>query len=279
MSRLAVDVGGSYLRYELLGEGGYTGKLSAAKGASFEDFLEKMLERERDIEAVAVSFAGFVSGGRIVSAPNIELEREDIVSYVMERFGVKMLVENDLNCAALAEAKYWDSDFVVALYPGTGIGCGVVHGGTIVKGSGGFAMEIGHIPYRRAPFACGCGKDNCLELYASGSGMKRWMEYHGCDGKPDLKSFAESSNQKCREIYDNFIEALLYACACAITLCNPQKLILGGGVMESNPELLSIVRERIGDYALAVSLENIDIELTALKNAPLEGAKILLDTI
>ncbi len=86
-------------------------------------------------------------------------------------------IENDLNSAVLAERLYWKSDNIIAIYIGTGIGAGIISNGILIKGNLGFAGEIGHIPFKKAPFNCGCGKDNCIELFCSGGAILKWADY------------------------------------------------------------------------------------------------------
>jgi glucokinase len=145
----------------------------------------------------------------------------------------------------------------------------------VVRGSRNISFEIGHIPYKEAPFRCGCGRDNCLELYASGSGLKKWMEHYGLFGEPDLEELKHSGNAASRIIAEAFDEALLHAAGVLITLANPEIMVLGGGVIGHNRYLDTLLRERLPSYTLKNSLEPLRIERSVLENAPLEGAKLL----
>ncbi|WP_201353310.1 ROK family protein [Hydrogenimonas urashimensis] len=279
MSRLAIDIGGTHLRYELVGEGRETCGILPSKKTEISLFIESMLKSHPGIDAVAVSFAGQVHDGVILSAPNIEVRRPDLRDYFETAYGIPLRIENDLNCAALAESVYWKEGHLVALYSGTGLGSGIVERGEICHGFRSLAGEIGHVPYRKAPFACGCGKDNCLELYASGAGIGKWMRHFGCDGSPDLKRFYHAKDDSCRQVAIHYIEALLHASATLVTLLNPKILVLGGGVVSHNPFLLPIVRKKITEFALLTSCDGLNIEMTRIENASLEGAKLLLDTM
>ncbi len=279
MSRLAIDIGGTWLRYEVVGEEeGITGKFSSKEQPLLE-FIASMLQRYPKIEAIAISFAGQVDNGVIISAPNIDIQEAEIEQFVQSHFGIPLKIENDLNCAALAESVYWNEKELAVLYSGTGLGGGLIVNGEIVHGWRNLAGEIGHLPYQSAPFQCGCGKSNCLELYASGSGLQKWMEYIGYKGVPNLQTLKASQNPTEQKIAEAYIEALLYASATMVTLMNPKMLVLGGGVIEHNPTLMETVRQRIGNYALLASCEGLIIEMSHLQNASLEGAKLLLDTI
>ncbi len=278
MSGLAVDMGGTWLRYELVGEEEVCGKIASCE-VELGEFLVSMLEAHPDIVAVAISFAGQVHEGEILSAPNIEVKRADIQAFIENRFGIPLKIENDLNCAALAEAVYWNEKELVALYSGTGLGSGIVSDGKIVHGFGSLAGEIGHIPYKRAPFRCGCGKDNCIELYASGSGLAKWADHFGCGSGMSLKSLSRSKKSECLSIASEYTEALLYASATLVTLLNPKVLVLGGGIVQANPDLAERVRADLKHYALSASCEGLEVEASRIEEASLEGAKLLLDTM
>ncbi|WP_456450546.1 ROK family protein [Hydrogenimonas sp.] len=277
MSRLAIDIGGTWLRYELVGEEEVCGKVSS-RDTGLAVFIEKMIQERPGIDAVAVSYAGQVHEGTILSAPNIAVDEADLASWAEARFGIPLRLENDLNCAALAEAVYWQTDSLVALYSGTGLGAGLVEKGEICHGFRSLAGEIGHVPFKEAPFPCGCGKRNCLELYASGSGLEKWRDHLGC-GVSDLEGLARSGDPNCRGIAEAYEEALLHAAATLVTVCNPAVLVLGGGVVTHNPWLLKRLEKRLGDYALHAALEGFRLELSKIENASLEGAKLLLDTL
>ena len=277
MSRLAVDIGGTWLRYELLGEKEVCGRISSRE-TGLAAFIERMVREHPEIDAVAVSYAGQVHEGTILSAPNITVDEADLQSWAEATLGIRLRLENDLNCAALAEALYWQTKSLVALYSGTGLGAGIVEKGAICHGFRSLAGEIGHVPFREAPFACGCGKRNCLELYASGSGLAKWAAHLGCEEDADLAALRKAP-EPCARVARDYEEALLFAAATLVTLCNPEVLVLGGGVIAHNPWLAERLRERIDDFALRASLEGLRIETSRIEEASLEGAKLLLDTI
>jgi len=78
-----------------------------------------------------------------------------------------------------------------------------------------------------------------------------------------------------QNIKDSFLEALMFASATLITLFNPKILVLGGGVIENNQFLVEYINNNIKKYAFNPNLEDILITETKLKNAPLQGCKLL----
>jgi len=276
MNGLAVDIGGTWLRWKALGERGEEGRVAVAEADPLS-VLERLVRRN-EAGAVGISFAGQVDGGRILASPNVPLPPMDLAAYLHERTGAAVAVENDLDCAALAEAEEWKAEDLVVLYSGTGLGAGFVVRGALVRGHRGMAGELGHIPYREAPFACGCGKRNCVELYASGSGLAKWRAFHRCE-EEDLAALRDSERSECREIYRNYLDGLLAAAGTAITLCNPEMLVLGGGVIRANPWLLKKLSARIASYALPIACRELRIEMSRLENASLRGAELLAERL
>jgi len=275
---LGIDAGGTYLRYELRSEKS-TVKSSSVKSSEIglSEYIEDILKEEKDISTVYISYAGQVRNGVIVSSPNIVVDNHNIREYFKNKYDVKLFIENDLNCAVLAEARGSKSSDICALYLGTGLGLGVLSSSTLIRGSSSIATEIGHIPYKESPFRCGCGKSNCIELFASGVALDNWKAYYGIDNSLSLKELKNSKNEDERNIYDEFEKALLYAVGTTITLFNPEVLILGGGIINSNNSILEIVSSKIKDYAMPIALQNITIKNTQIQNASLEGAFLLKD--
>ena len=271
---LAVDAGGTYLRAELFDDG--------VLKKSFKDksidiglvsWIKDILNQYKEIKTVCVSFAGQIKDGVILFAPNINIDEQDIKKYFEHNFDVKFFIQNDLNCAVLAESEYFQSSDICAIYVGTGLGLGVVSSSKLISGAKGVATELGHIPYRDTPFVCGCGKKNCIELFASGSALSRWKKHYNLDESLTLQELKDMDS----DIYTEFEKALLYAIGTTITLFNPEVLVLGGGIIQSNPELIEIIKLKIKDYAMGIGLENLQIKQTKIKSAPMSGALLLKD--
>ncbi len=273
--KLYMDVGGTTIRCELHKYDSIIHKEFVSRDHELYDLIGSLIKRYPDISFIGIAYAGLIHDGRIVAAPNIEVKVHDIKQKAEQEFDIQVEIENDVNCAVLAEAHDQASSNIVALYAGTGLGCGVVSDGRLLHGHDSMAAEIGHIPYKSTPFHCGCGKDNCIELYASGSGMLKWKQYYELKGQPDLLALQQSDKEIERDIAKRFEEALLTAAGTVVTLFNPETLVLGGGIVSANPYLLEMIAEQITDYALPEAAKRVTVVQTRLKDAPLEGAKYL----
>jgi len=241
------------------------------------EFLELVLTRYRNITTVFISYAGQVANGKILSAPNIKIDRYDLQGYIEAKYDVELFLENDVNCAVLAEAAFFKSKDICAIYVGTGLGLGVVCGSHLLRGTDGIAAELGHIPFKRSPFVCSCGKNNCVELFCSGSGLVRWKEKENLDVNLSLSELKMSSNAAAQKIYATFFEALLHAIGTVVTLFNPKVLVFGGGITLNEKVILTQIQEKIQEYALPLATKNLQIKKTQLKDAPLQGAFLLKD--
>jgi len=120
--------------------------------------------------------AGFVDSARatMLFAPNLAWRDEPLRAAIEGRCGLPVVIENDANAAAWAEARFGagrDEDHVVVLTVGTGIGGGIVLGGRLLRGRFGVAGEIGHINIVPDGRRCGCGLEGCWEQYASGRAL------------------------------------------------------------------------------------------------------------
>ncbi len=275
MKKLYIDIGGTHLRSEIDTHSGIICENLSSQTQGLLSYIDKKIQEHPEIYFIGVSYAGQVSDGVILSAPNICVDEKDIKKTVKLRYNKCLEIDNDLNCALIAEAQYGKTSNLAVLYVGTGMGAAVMDNARLLRGSANLSYEIGHIPYRKAPFVCGCGRDNCIELFASGSGISKWLQYYGSERASDLQGFKDSHIEYEKKISQEFEEALLHAAGTLITVANPDTLVLGGGIIKENPYLLDVLNTGLEKYALKASLDKLAIKISSLENASLLGAKLL----
>ena len=146
--------------------------------------LDAVLDAVRELRAtyevlaVGVAAAGFVDAERavVMFAPNLAWRDEPLRDEIEQRTGLPVVVENDANAVAWAEARFGagrGESHLVALTVGTGIGGGVVVDGGVQRGRFGAAAEVGHVVMVPGGRPCPCGLQGCLEQYASGNALLR----------------------------------------------------------------------------------------------------------
>lgn len=117
---------------------------------------------------LAAAVPGLVAAdGAVVRwAPNLGWNDLDLAGVLTGIAGVPCTVDNDANCAALAEISHGaarDLDSALYLTGTIGIGAGLIHGRELVRGASGFAGEVGHLPLGEPDARCGCGRTGCWE--------------------------------------------------------------------------------------------------------------------
>jgi glucokinase len=171
-----------------------------------------------------------------------------------ERLGTTLVVENDANLAAFAEHRVgaareaWVSLTVTV---GTGIGCGVVVEGRILRGAHGGAGELGHLPLD-GRFPCRCGVPGCVEPECSGSGLVTRAAELGLV-VPDAEAVfaaAAAGDPRATRLIERMTDRLGALLAAAVQLVDPEVVVIGGGVSNAGEALLAPLRLAVARYAL-----------------------------
>ena len=276
---IGVDVGGTKVAAGVVDEDGrIIAKLKrstpAASPARTEqaiaDAVTELLGRHQapvnQVTAIGIGAAGFVDSARatMLFAPNLAWRDEPLKQRVEERLGREVVVENDANASAWAEARFgaargYDDLMLVAL--GTGIGAAILIGGELYRGRWGMAGEPGHIRVVPDGRLCGCGNRGCWEQYCSGNalvaearefarrtpeGAIRLLQLGG--GVPDgisgpvitqAATEGDPAALRCFQIVGGWLGQGLADLA---SILDPACFVIGGGVSEAGDLLLDPAR-------------------------------------
>jgi glucokinase len=271
---IGVDVGGTKVAAGVVDEHGtVVDKLKRSTPAArpddtanvIADVVLALLTRY-EVSAVGIGAAGFVEETRstVLFAPNLAWRDEPVKKRVEERIGRTVIVENDANAAAWAEATLGAArgeQHMMLITVGTGIGAGIVLDGRLFRGRWGVAGEPGH--YRVVPDGrlCGCGNRGCWEQYASGnalvaeardlarrapSGAVRLLELgkgsaEGIDG-PAVTQAALEGDAGALTCFDIVGSWLGQGLADLASILDPGCFVIGGGVSEAGEMLLGPAR-------------------------------------
>src|SRR5690606_14015162 len=127
-----------------------------------------------------------------------------LASLFEQFFGVKAVLTNDANAAAVGEQLYGnarDLTNFVTITLGTGLGSGVIADNTLIYGYNGMAGEYGHIRVVKDGRSCGCGRKGCLETYASATGVVRSIQLLDTEFKAASKIHA-IENPRAEHVFD-----------------------------------------------------------------------------
>lgn len=181
--------------------------------------------------------------GKITNTPNLKpLNGINLKKIVQKRFKVKVRMENDANCAALAEKIFRKSKNFVVLTLGTGIGCGVIINNELYRGRGR-ASEAGHMFIDN-------GKT--LEELASGGALirKAKQKFGKSLWARDLVSLCKKGNRTAIKIINESAEYLGVGLTNIAAIFDPEIIILTGGLKETGSYYLNIAKKKMDNVAL-----------------------------
>lgn len=256
---LAADLGGTNLRMAAIASGGeviYRAKRATPRSERVSEIVRAIIDAAHEcrensqdftIKAIAAAVPATVDveRGAIIKAPNLPALNGFQLSAALEQeLGVKTLLENDANAAAVGESWLGASRNVkdsICVTLGTGIGGGIMTGGKILRGSTGTAGEIGHIRVEPYGIPCGCGSRGCVEQYASASAIVRLAnELETQYPKSALRNLPKLSAQDvyragtqgdelALEVFRQMGFYLGISLGSLINVLNPEVIVIGGG--------------------------------------------------
>jgi len=221
------------------------------------------------IVGVGVGVAGPVNAQRshVYFAPNLHWSKVDARAVLENSTGLPVVIENDGNVAAWGEFRFGagvGTQDLVLVTVGTGIGGGIVLGGSLFRGAHGAAGEIGHVSFVPDGVPCGCGRLGCWEQYASGNALVRQTRELAShrradavsllamgDGTPEgiqgvhITEAAMAGDPVASEGLRMLGVALGTGLANLSAVVDPEIFVIGGGVCEAGDLFLSSARETL----------------------------------
>lgn len=244
---LAIDIGGSKIaaalvtfegtirheRYVLTPQQGLESLL-----ASVYALVDELLAcSDVSVDGIGLAVPGIVNSvmGTAVGAANLPWQNTPLVEIMTRRSGLKTILGNDADGAALAEKWFGMAKVLrrfICLTIGTGIGGGVVLDGKLLSGANGSGCEIGHMIIDPKGPHCRCGSRGCLEALAAGPAIAKRMEaLHGQSfTAKDVINAARDGNMLARKVLSDTAANLAVAVINLWRLFEPQMIVLGGGV-------------------------------------------------
>jgi predicted NBD/HSP70 family sugar kinase len=182
------------------------------------------------------------------------------VAEMRRRLDVPILVDNDANLGALAEAAFGagqDASDLIYLKVASGIGAGLLLNGRLYRGTGGLAGELGHFLVDPNGLVCRCGNRGCLEtLAATGALVELLGRSHGDDMTVQrMLDLARAGDVGCRRVIADAGRAIGRAISMLINMLNPELVVVGGDLAAAGDLLLDGVRDSIARAALPSAAE------------------------
>ena len=190
--------------------------------------------------------------GVVLHTPNVALHEFPLAPRLADDIGCRVFLENDVNAGLWGEyiagvgRGYRD---VIGIFPGTGIGGGIVLDGRLYRGKDGRAGEIGHITVQSDGRRCGCGNHGCLETVASKTAIARDLALLAMNGQSPvlaaagatdisviksglIKKALEAGDPGVAEVVEQAARFLGIGMAAMVNTFDPEMILLGGGLVE-----------------------------------------------
>ena len=299
---IGVDVGGTNTKFGVVNKKGeiiVQDRIRTDKRDSVAEFIEDLAEKLNpmiDAHGGVENFVGLGMGapnanyhkGLIEYAANLKWKGVIPMAELLEkRFRLPVKMTNDANAAAVGEQKYgvakgMENFIVVTL--GTGVGSGIIINGEIANGSNGFAGEFGHIVVRHGGrLHKGTGLRGSVESYASATGLRDTaIEFlqENSDKKSLLMDYtinelnsetvficAEQGDALSNEIFEFTGTILGEALATIVHICDPEAIILFGGLMKAGDLIMKPTQKAMEDNLLQVFKGKVKLLYSNLKEA------------
>lgn len=259
---ICIDIGGTSIKYGIIQEDGtflITGEMpTEAKQYGGPGIIEKIKQIVADFlkkyhpEGICISTAGMVDceKGKITYASPLipDYTGTEIKKIVEETFSLPCEVENDVNCAGLAEAYAGaskGSNISLCLTVGTGIGGAIVIDGKVFHGFSGSGCEIGYMHLPGGEFQ---------DLGASSVLVKKTAEFkkmapENIDGRYVFEN-AKKGDKDCIRAIDEMVDVLGMGIANICYVLNPEIVVLGGGIMAQREYLEAGLQKSLDKYLI-----------------------------
>ncbi|MBC3795590.1 ROK family protein [Acetobacterium tundrae] len=221
--------------------------------------IKELLSYAPDEQLIGIGIPGILSwdGAIVVSCPNLRWKNVTLKKDLEARLTQEVNLVNDATAAGIAEAAFGStlgktSSMMITL--GTGVGGGLILNGRIISGAHGVATEVGHMLMEKNFYSCGCGKNGCLETFASATALIRYCKMqmeHGVesslttekmlDGKIIIDA-AKAGDPLALEAVNRLARYLGWAIANISDIVDPEIYAIGGGLSYAGNFLLEKIR-------------------------------------
>ena len=250
-----------------------------------KEMLEEAKLKKSDINAISAGAPGVSDSatGIVLFTPNLPWRNYDIRTPIEKKFGAKFYIGNDVNLGVLGEYKYGVAqgyNNVVGVFPGTGMGGGIIVNGELYTGTGFKAGEIGHMVLDPEGPLCGCGQRGCFESFSSKKGMSGYILQQVSRGRESylsdkiengvfrskyLKKALKMNDKVAVDAVDRACHYMAVATGSLINIFSPDLIVYGGGIMESCGDIfLEKILDEVDKYCMPSIRPTVELKCAAL---------------
>ncbi|MBC9797937.1 ROK family protein [Sinomicrobium weinanense] len=275
---IGIDMGGTRIKMGLIDVAGNileTRSLKARSGLGMAQVLEdlvapvnELLNGNEQVKGIGIAFPGIVDpvNKRVLSdyVKYPGAGKTDFEAWAGKNWGVPLALENDARAALIGEWQFGAGkgcDNLVMITLGTGVGTAVLIDGKLLRGKNFLAGNLGgHMSIDYKGRVCNCGNIGCVESTASTWVLKSDLKKSGAyaasplnrDKDPDYESlfrYARKGDPVAKELRENSIRAWGTGIINLIHAYDPEKIVIGGGIMKSKDEILPGIEKMIEKHS------------------------------
>ncbi|HUL43286.1 MAG TPA: ROK family protein [Bacteroidota bacterium] len=268
--------------------------------------IREILAKQKTAECFGIGIGApgivVIEDGSVHNPPNFaDWDEVQVAKHIRKAFPLPVFIENDANCAAIAEARYGvgleHKDFLFVIW-GTGVGGGIIMDREIYRGPHGGAGEIGHVSIDYNGRPCNCGGRGCIEAYIGQRYLStRTREILESSPQEEARSkiislvngnlqkiepaiisqAAEMGDPKAFEILREAGELLGYALASAVNILDLRIAVIGGGISAAPDFVFETIESSLRSRVLAPHKKGVHVLRARLGNpAGIIGAASLV---
>ncbi|MFK8111552.1 MAG: ROK family protein [Rubripirellula sp.] len=229
-------------------------------GSTIDRLLDESKISKDQIAGIGIGCPGPIDleKGRLMYAPNLGWDDVEVRKYLEKRFECPTVVLNDVDAGVFGEYQFGSakgSRCAVGIFPGTGVGGGCVYEGNILQGAGISCMEVGHTRITSSNRASGYKLTGTVEAEASRLTIAAEAAKAAFRGDAphllkktgtnlaDIRSGAladavENGDSSIRSLVEEASEAIGMAVVNIVHILAPDKIVLGGGLVEAMEDLI-----------------------------------------
>lgn len=260
--------------------------------------IEEYGTSEEEINSIGIGIPGLADkNGNVMFCVNLGWKNVPLKKRLEEELNIPVFLDNDATVAALAEYECGvmkGSESAIMLTLGTGIGGGIILNGKVHSGFHGAASELGHLVVGENFYNCNCGRNGCLETFASSTAIIKYT-------KKIINEMKENTliMKKIENDFDKLNAKIIFDCAKEgdkianiavkrlvkylsigilniINFVDPEIIALGGGVANAGQYLLDLIVKEVKDSKYCSEVPFAKIVLAKLGNkAGIIGAAMI----
>ena len=281
MYYVGIDLGGTKIAAGLVNDEGiiiYKESIATGRERSQNDILKdiallakRIIENSgvnlKEIKSIGVGSPGIPNSkeGILVYTNNLNFRNAPIRTTVQSFIDLPIYLDNDANCAALAEGTVGaarDAEYSITITLGTGVGGGIIINRKIYSGFNFAGAELGHMCIVVDGEYCTCGRNGCWEAYASATALTRQTrdaaksnpsslindiisdDFEKIDAKTAFDA-ARMGDNIAEKVVNNYLKYLAEGIVNIVNIFQPEVIVVGGGVSKEGENLLKPLRELV----------------------------------